>query len=37
MLGSTVVVIFDKAAINGLKLIEAQDSRPVRVGQTFCG
>ncbi len=36
MLGSTVVVIFDKAAINGLKLIEAQDGRPVRVGQTFC-
>ncbi len=36
MLGSTVVVVFDRAAVTGLRLIEAQDNRPVLVGQSLC-
>jgi phosphatidylserine decarboxylase len=36
MLGSTVVVVFDRAALAGFKLIEAQDNRPVLVGQSLC-
>mgnify|MGYP006288096321 CR=1 FL=1 len=36
MLGSTVVVVFDREAIRGLKLIEAQDDRPMLVGQSVC-
>ncbi|MBM4250950.1 MAG: phosphatidylserine decarboxylase [Deltaproteobacteria bacterium] len=36
MLGSTVVVVFDRDALTGFNLIEAQDNRPVLVGQSLC-
>ena len=36
MLGSTVVIVYDHAAISGINLLRAQDNRPILMGQTLC-
>jgi phosphatidylserine decarboxylase len=36
MLGSTVVLVFDEASIQGLRLIETDDNRPIRMGHALC-
>jgi phosphatidylserine decarboxylase len=37
MLGSTVVVVYDKLALSGLSLLRCEDLRPVLMGQALTG
>jgi len=36
MLGSTVVIVYDHAALTGINLVQSQDNRPILMGQTLC-